>query len=144
MTRVSFGLLATTAGICITLAGVTSGAQAPKGNPEARKLKNPVASNAASISAGQAVYKKQCAYCHNEDGKGDGPLAPKDSHPPDLTDNKWDHGSSDGEIFTIVKDGPPKDAAGKDSVMKPFGKKLMDQDIWNVVNYVRSLAKNNP
>jgi hypothetical protein len=25
--------------------------------------------------------------------------------PPDLTDDKWDHGSGDGEVFTVVKKG---------------------------------------
>src|SRR5687767_14848972 len=67
-------------------------AQEVGGNPEARKVKNPVVSSAASVTAGAAVFKKYCAFCHNADAKGNGPLAPKGSMPSDLTDDKWDRG----------------------------------------------------
>lgn len=104
--------------------------------PNAKALKNPVATSAASVAAGAATYKKYCAFCHADDAKGEGQMAPKDSHPPDLTDPKWEHGGTDGEIFAYIKDG-----GGPTSTMKPFGKKIMDPDIWNVVNFLRSLAK---
>ena len=65
-------------------------------DPTAKSIKNPVKPTAASVTAGAAAYKKYCAYCHGVAGKGDGPLAPKDSHPPDLTDAEWVHGSTDG------------------------------------------------
>ena len=45
------------------------------------------------------------------------------------------HGSTDGEIFTNIKDG-----IGPKFDMKPMKAKMMDPDIWNVVNYVRSLG----
>ena len=32
-------------------------------------------------------------------------MAPKDTHPSNLTDAKWDHGSTDGEIFLVIRDG---------------------------------------
>ena len=67
--------------------------------------KNPVASSPASIAAGEATFKRNCRFCHGEDAKGNGPQAPKDTHPPDLTDAKWDHGSTDGDIFNTIKDG---------------------------------------
>jgi mono/diheme cytochrome c family protein len=105
------------------------------GNPDARKVKNPVASTAASVTAGAAVYKKYCAFCHNADAKGNGPLAPKGSMPPDLTDDKWDRGSSDGEIFAVLMAG-----AGPKFVMKGLKGKLPDEDAWHVVNYLRSLG----
>src|SRR5687768_8674027 len=73
--------------------------------PTAKSIKNPVKPTAASITAGAAAYKKFCAYCHGAEGKGDGPLAPEGSNPPDLTDAEWVHGSSDGEIFTVIANG---------------------------------------
>ena len=110
-------------------------AQDVGGNPEARKIKNPVPSTAASITAGAAVFKKYCAFCHNADAKGNGPLAPKGSNPPDLTDEKWDRGSSDGEIFSVIMAGaPPK------LIMKGLKGKIPDEDVWHVVNYLRSLG----
>lgn len=117
------------------LVALSARAQNPGGNPEARRVKNPVASTAASITAGAAAYKKYCAFCHGPEAKGDGPLAPKDSKPADLTDAKWDHGSTDGEIFAVIMNG-----AGPDSVMEGFKGKIPDQDAWHVINYLRSLG----
>jgi mono/diheme cytochrome c family protein len=113
---------------------VAVSAQAVK-NPEAAKLKNPVKATADSIAAGQVAYGKYCKFCHGDDAKGEGKLAPKDTHPPNLIDATWDHGSTDGEIFTNIKDG-----IGPKFDMKPMKAKMMDPDIWNVVNYLRSLG----
>ena len=104
-------------------------------HPAAAKLKNPVAADAASIAAGTKIYETQCAGCHGDGGKGDGAmgeeLTPK---PSDLTDADWKHGSSDGEIFTLIKNG------SKGTGMKGFNSKLTEHQIWDVVNYVRSLG----
>ena len=103
-------------------------------NPAAAKIKNPVKATPESIEAGKTAYNKYCKFCHNDGGTGNGPLAPKDSHPPNLVDAQWDHGSTDGEIFTNIKDGIP------DSKMKAMKEKMKDEDIWNVVIYLRSLG----
>jgi mono/diheme cytochrome c family protein len=121
--------LATAAIVGVSLSAQTGG------NPEAAKLKNPVPSTPASIAAGKVSYTKYCQFCHGEGAKGDGKMAPKDSHPSDLTDAKWDHGSTDGEIFTVIQAGP-----GPTSVMKGFKARMTDQQIWEVVDYVRSLG----
>ena len=97
-------------------------------------MKNPVASSAESIAAGKAVFNKNCKFCHGADAKGDGPMAPEGTHPANLTDEKWDRGSTDGEIFLVIRDG-----AGPKFQMKGFKSKLAEPDIWNVVNYLRSL-----
>ena len=106
------------------------------GHPSAAKLKNPVPADATSIAAGHAVYVKTCAVCHGETGKGDGKMGeemiPK---PGDLTDADWKHGSSDGEIFAFIRNG------AKGTGMKAYGRKLTTHQIWDAVNYIRSLAK---
>ena len=61
-------------------------------------------------------------------------MAPEGTHPSNLTDAKWDRGDSDGEIFVVIRDG-----AGPTFDMKGYKGKLTDTDIWNVVNYLRSL-----
>ena len=119
----------------LTLVGVGVKAQAPGGNPVAAKVKNPVAATPASIQAGAASYKKYCAFCHGDAGKGDGRLAPKGSTPSDLTDAKWDRGMTDGEIFAVIEGG-----AGPKFEMKGFKGRIPDADVWNIVNYVRSLG----
>lgn len=103
-------------------------------HPEAQKLKNPVPRTAESVARGRQLYQKSCRPCHGPTGKGDGPLAPEGSKPADLTDDAWAHGSSDGEIFLVIRDG-----AGPGSVMEPWGDRLSETDIWHVVNYLRSL-----
>jgi mono/diheme cytochrome c family protein len=114
-----------------TVQAQTRGAAAPA----ARTMKNPVASTPASITAGAAAYKKYCAFCHGVTGKGDGPLAPKDAKPADLTDAKWDHGATDGDIFNLIQNG-----GGANSKMVAFKGKMPDQDMWHIVNFIRSLG----
>jgi mono/diheme cytochrome c family protein len=119
--------------------GALVAGQAPTGNPEAAKLKNPVPSTPESIAAGKAAYESGCASCHGPDAKGDPPSTiPGVINPPDLTDDKWDHGSSDGEIFSSIKDGvPPR------FKMEPWEGRISDTDIWNIVNYLKSLKSSS-
>ena len=114
------------------LAGQTT---TTKGALKAGALKNPVPSTSQSIAAGAASFQKYCRFCHGADAKGDGPQAPKDTHPPNLTDDKWDHGSTDAEIFATIKDG-----IGPKFDMKGFNSKLTPQEMWSIVNYLRSLG----
>ena len=106
-----------------------------QGNPEAAKMKNPVAASAESTAAGKATYGRYCAVCHGitaEGGSGSDISPPA----PDLTDSEWKRGSTDGEIFSVIKNGVPPDLS-----MEPWGDRLKDGDIWNVVNYLRSITK---
>ena len=110
-------------------------AQGGGGNPAAAAVKNPIPSSAKSIADGQKLYQTNCRHCHGAKGVGDGPLAPTNPSPSNLTDAEWNHGSSDGEIFAVISNG-----AGPDSQMKAMKTKLSDKDIWNIVNYIRSLG----
>ena len=111
-------------------------AQRRGGDPKLAARKNPVVANAASIKSGQALYGKNCRHCHGLRGKGDGPLAPKNPKPADLTDGKWDHGSSDGEIFAVIWNGAPAPM----SEMKPMKGTLTEKSVWEIVNYLRSIG----
>jgi mono/diheme cytochrome c family protein len=103
---------------------------------EAAKLKNPVRADASSIAAGKKLYDAQCAACHGSAGRGDGKggmaLNPK---PSDLTDAEWKHGSTDGALFVAVRDGVEKTG------MRGYASRMTPNDIWHVVNYVRTLSK---
>jgi|RhiMetdeSRZDD1v2_1073273.scaffolds.fasta_scaffold05698_11 mono/diheme cytochrome c family protein len=104
-------------------------------HPEAAKLKNPVAANAASIETGKKVYTANCVGCHGDLGKGDGKMtANMNPKPPDLSDAEWKHGSSDGEIFVLIRDG------AKGTPMRAFASKMTPTEMWSVVNYLRTLG----
>ena len=113
-------------------------------NPGAAPPKNPVASTPDSLAAGKRTYDTNCAACHGNRGQGAVKAGVTISiiaeqggkQPPDLTDDAWDHGSTDGEIFTVIKRGVPP------TMMAGFGGAIADAEIWNVVNYLRALARN--
>ena len=111
-------------------------AQNPGGSEAGKKMKNPVPATPESVAAGKALFQKNCRFCHGAEGKGNGPMAPEGTHPSDLTDAKWDRGSTDGEIYLVIREG-----AGPKFDMKGFKSKLSETDTWNIVNFVRSLGK---
>ena len=127
----SLGVVSTTVSV---LAQATKG-----GNPKAAAVKNPVQPTQKSIAAGLQAYNRACRQCHGTTGHGDGPLAPKNPSPPNLTDAEWIYGSSDGEIFSIIANG-----VGGDSEMKGHRSEMTVNDMWNVVNYLRSIGPQPP
>ena len=98
-------------------------------------LKNPVPASPESVAAGQQLYLRQCASCHGKDGQG-GPGNDLIPAAPGLLGDHWDHGSTDGAIFANIRNG-----IAPDFNMVPFKDKLKDDEIWSVVNYIRSIAK---
>ncbi len=103
------------------------------GNPEAAKIKNPIPSSPESIATGRLLYRRSCARCHGPEGRGDGGGAGAGGEPADFTDDQWDFGSTDGEIFSVIHDGTSAD-------MEAYSPQLRDADIWNIVNFLRTLA----
>jgi putative ABC transport system permease protein len=120
-------------GLASTSGTVSSQTGAAGSDPKA--LVNPSAGKPGAVAAGKTLYEQHCLECHGEAGAGDG-MAGEGMKPPpaDLTDALWRYGSTDGEIFTIVRTG------SRDG-MKAFKDKLKDGEIWDVVTYVRTLAK---
>ena len=111
----------------------------PHPHPEAQELANPTESNPESLAAGAAAYERLCATCHGPTGRGDGRLAAGTAaygaRPSNLADDTWQHGSADAEIFTVIRDG-----IGPDFAMDSFDGPLSAEEIWNVVNYLKSLG----
>jgi mono/diheme cytochrome c family protein len=101
---------------------------------DAKTLVNPVKPTAESQAQAKKMYGYDCALCHGESGNGKGDLA-ADIKPPlkDYTDPAALKDLTDGEIFYIIKNGH------KD--MPPEGQRVKTEQNWDLVNYVRSLAK---
>lgn len=98
--------------------------------------KNPVKATADSKAKAKKMYGYDCEMCHNANGDGKSDLA-KDMNltMTDLTDAKTLAGKSDGDIYNIIQNGKGKMPGEDVARAKP-------DDVWNLVLYVRGLAKN--
>jgi mono/diheme cytochrome c family protein len=99
---------------------------------------SPEASRDAGDSAkGKESYLRYCSGCHGEDGRGEaktfrpnvGNLAVKE-----LMDQLPDE-----YLFTVIKDGGA--AVGKNAAMPAWKTQLGDEEIWDIVAFVRTLAR---
>jgi len=132
--------------VVVTITGVRVLAGQAVKNAEAAALANPVVSTPESLSAGKAAYDTNCAACHGNMGQGAVKAGTAISiiseqggkQPPDLTDDQWDNGSTDGEIFTVIKKGLPP------TMMAGWNGRISDTEIWSVVNYLRSMSRVKP
>lgn len=101
---------------------------------EARKLKNPVPTTAAALTAGKRTYEHHCASCHGAAGDGKGERAQNlSSTPTDFTQAAKMERITDGELFWVTTKGHRP--------MPAFEKKLSDQERWRVVDYIRGFAR---
>jgi mono/diheme cytochrome c family protein len=98
-----------------------------------KNMKNPVAAGEASNKAGQVLYMKNCASCHGKAGLGDGVKARalKD-FPGDFSKAAF-QGQTDGDLFYKTKMGRAE--------MPKYEGKLTDDEIWQMVHYMRTLKK---
>ena len=103
----------------------------------ARALKNPLPNSQEIIEKGKAIYegKGTCFNCHGMTGAGDGPAALNLKPAPRnfLHRKMWRH-RTEGEIFWVIKNGSPGTG------MIAFGSILSDQEIWTVMQYLKSFA----
>jgi mono/diheme cytochrome c family protein len=111
----------------------------PKGSeykipPDDAAKANPVKPSAESHAKGKKLYGYDCAMCHGKGGDGKGDMAADMKNMPDFTHQDALKGRTDGELFYIIRNGKGED-------MPPEGDRAKDEDVWNMVNYVRSFAK---
>lgn len=93
-------------------------------------LQNPVAADARSLHNGRMYYSINCAVCHGDAGKGDGPIMKaKAIFPPPLMGASAE-GRSDGYLWGIIRNGRGA---------MPSYNRIEEMDRWDVVNYVRGL-----
>jgi copper transport protein len=105
-------------------------------NPFAATLNNPVPATDASLLSGKSFYEQNCLPCHGPQGKGDGPAGLALRPPPaDLTIHTAPGVHPDGQLFEWITNGYPG------SAMPAFSKLLTEEQRWNLVNYIRTLAR---
>ena len=106
---------------------------------DAAKQSNPVKPSPESLTRAKKWWGLDCAMCHGKEGDGKGDVA-KDMklQIADFTDPATLKGRTDGELFYIIKNG------NGSQDMPPEGDRVKNEELWDLVNYVRSLAKKKP
>ena len=88
-----------------------------------------------SLEQGKAIYEVQCISCHGSTGLGDGPAAAGLNPPPaNLQVHLAGGAHSDEQIFKWISNGI------SNSAMPPFSDVLSEDERWQVIAYIRSLA----
>jgi mono/diheme cytochrome c family protein len=100
-------------------------------------MTNPLAGESAAVTAGAEIFQNQCASCHGEDAKGDGPAAVSlNPKPADLADNQAR--MTDGYLFWRISEGGQM--APFNSAMPAWKGALTENQIWQVITYLRTLG----
>jgi cytochrome c oxidase cbb3-type subunit III len=95
------------------------------GVPSPSRARGPYEENAYGVSQGKTLYNQfNCSGCHSQGGGGMG---------PPLMDAKWIYGSDPDEIFATMVQGRPNG-------MPAFGNKIVPDQVWQIVSYVRAMS----
>ena len=138
----------------VTFKGVPEAAAAPSGGEGAACVQprktakapdeflaktNPIPASSGAIAAGKTLFLKAaqpvaCVMCHGERGDGKGLMGAALIPPPrNFTCGAMMKDIPDGQLFWVIKNGSPGTG------MMPFSG-LSDEQVWQLVQYIRSLA----
>ncbi len=118
---------------CVLAAmAMTAGVLVAQQLPLSDTVMNPLANSATAVAEGQRVYDGTCQTCHGAAGVGD-----RDRGGPALNATGLKHGDADADLFRTIRQGVPG------TQMPPY-KGLRDEQIWQLVTYIRSLQTGAP
>ncbi len=99
----------------------------------AKAVKNPFAGNTSVLAEAKGLYTANCAPCHGDKGKGDGPAAQALNPKPADHSSALVQGETDGSLFWKLSEGR--------NPMPGYKKIFNDKQRWELINYIRTLAK---
>jgi mono/diheme cytochrome c family protein len=106
--------------VAVIVASVTIGSAEDKGD----------------AAKGKVSYDSFCVACHGPEGKGDGVAAAAlDPKPRDLSDAAYVSTLSNEHLFKVINEGGA--SVGLSPLMSAWGGALSEQDIWNVIAFIR-------
>jgi hypothetical protein len=101
---------------------------------EASRRENPLLSSPRNLEAAHGIYKENCAACHGDTGKGDGPKGRKlFTDPSDLTNAARIGALTDGALFYQISEGRRP--------MPEFKSRMTEEQRWQLVLLIRSLSR---
>lgn len=103
---------------------------------EASKQSNPVKSTPESLARAKKWWTLDCEMCHGTKGDGKGETSQEMKlKMMDFTNPETLKDKTDGELYYIIKNGH--------NDMPAEGPRVKTEEGWDLVNYIRSLVKNN-
>jgi len=125
--------------LCIMLLfAVNNTLAAQKEKTKADPSKTGTWSGKGGKESGRENFMGWCINCHGEKGKGDGPLSTtlgQGIKPRNLTDSKLLSTRTDEFLFKVIREGG---ASGFSEAMMPHKDMITDEEIKNVILYIRS------
>ncbi len=125
--------------LIVVLSGFSTPQGQKKGKPwsvpeKYKTMKNPYKGNKRDLKMGKMLYSKYCKSCHGSKGLGDGSKSAQlKTFPGDFTTEKF-QAYTDGELYYMITEGRDE--------MKSYSKKIPDEeDIWGVIDYLRTMKK---
>ena len=102
------------------------------------KMTNPVVPTADTLKETATLYENRCSKCHGTNGDGKGSATKDlDVKPRNYADKRLMQSIPDGQLFWIICYGSDPDT----TEMKGYKKKLSDEQMWNLIHYIRSFAQ---
>jgi len=99
-------------------------------SPRLSRIENPISADDSSVAIGKKLYQRECSQCHGEKGKGDGPIAAYlEKKAANLASSEI-LAQSDGALYSKIRTGR--------APMPGFKSSLDKEEIWNLVNFIRS------
>jgi cytochrome c oxidase cbb3-type subunit III len=98
--------------------------------------KNPFAGDAKVAKLGESQFRANCAFCHGLGARGGG-------RGPDLTRAQKKHGNADADLYRTINEGVPGTAMPPNGATQQ-GVGMTEQEIWQVVTYIRSVQVKTP
>lgn len=101
--------------------------------PEEAQKANPVKPGPEGTAKARKFYGMDCALCHGAHGDGKGDVGVDMKNMPDFAKPDALKDRTDGELFYVIRKGKGE--------MPPEDNRAKDDDVWNLVHYVRAFAK---
>ncbi len=109
----------------------------PTAPPDYEGQTNPFSGQTEAVTAGEKIFKSNCASCHGDEGKGDGPVSMSlEPKPANLADSMGNF--SDAYLFWRINEGGQM--APFHSAMPAWRNILSKEQIWQVITFLRTLG----